>query len=462
MSAAFLTPALPRRPRPVTRRAVVCLSDPPLRTASKELSPEAKKSKAFSEWLSSNGMYLSELATWGRPRHPLAIADNTTDDGENSGRGLIAMKGIVQGEPVFEIPYELILTKEVALKSIPLPEDVNEYIAIACFLISERAKGDESFWKPYFDILPLDEELIPLFRWSQEDLALLEGSPVLAETESLKEKLTNEFKAASELYFDGKGDIFSEEVFTYQAWEWAFAILFSRAIRLSSVDVVALVPYADLLNHNPFVSTYIDVQRETFTKEKYVCLYTDRPYARMDQVFVTYGPKSNAELLLLYGFVVDRNPYDSVDLVVSLSEDDPLYDRKKDYLEQSGVEEETMFPLYRDRYPMELIEFLRFCVANEKDFENADFGDFINESNETLVANAIIDACRAALDRYPQTRADDDKLIGDYNMFKMFSQKQRWAVRQRRAEKRILERTISNIESELSDPTFMFTEVPDK
>ncbi|CAN8073987.1 unnamed protein product [Agarophyton chilense] len=422
-------------------------------------NPAAKKSAEFVNWLRENGMYLSEGATWGRPMHPLAIADETTDDGEVSGRGLVAVKPILQGEAVFEVPYELILTKEVALRTLPLGDGVDDYIALACLLISERAKGEDSFWKPYLDILPVDQDLIPLFRWSESDLALLKGSPCIPACISLRMKLGEEFESANQRYFSKNRERFPKDVFSKNAWEWAFAILFSRAIMLTAEQRIALVPYADLLNHNPFCSNYIDVHSKPFLDRKVVALYTDRPYGKMDQVFVTYGPKSNSDLLLLYGFVSDRNPYDSVDIVVSLSESDPLHSRKLEYIAQSGISPTTTFPLYRDRYPMELIEFLRFCVADEDEFNNADFGDFINEVNETQVARALIEACQAALEKYPQTRAEDDKLIADRKVFKMLTLKQRWAVRQRRAEKRILERTITNIEQEISEPTFMFTDM---
>ena len=49
-----------------------------------------------------------------------------------------------------------------------------------------------------------------------------------------------------------------------------------------------------------------------------VVLYADRNYARNDQVLISYGQKSNAELLLLYGFVVDRNLFDQVHLATQL------------------------------------------------------------------------------------------------------------------------------------------------
>lgn len=422
-------------------------------------SDTAEKSKALETWLVDNGMYLSPVATWGSPKHPLVIANETTDDGEDSGRGLIASKSILQNECLFEVPYEVIISKEAALKHIPeLDDTVNEYVAISIFLISEREKGDKSFWAPYIDILPDDDKLIPLFRWTEEDRALLAGSPTLVAAESLSDKLRNEFQTVDKLYFQPNPDRFPSHIFNYQNWEWAFAILFSRAISLTKGKIIALVPYADLLNHNPFCSNYIDVHREMLTGDRFVRLYSDRPYSITDQVFVTYGPKPNADLLLLYGFVSDRNPYDSVDLIVSLDEADPLYDRKREYLEESGVEETTSFPLYRDRYPMEMVEFLRFCFATDEEFATADFGDFISERNETLVAQAIIDACSKALKNYPQSREDDDALMRDMRMFQSLSQKQRWAIRQRRAEKMILERTITTIESEMVDPKFMFTE----
>ena len=52
---------------------------------------------------------------------------------------------------------------------------------------------------------------------------------------------------------------FPADRFTYDLFEWAFVMLFSRAARLASKSAgeeLALVPYADLLNHNPY-STFM-------------------------------------------------------------------------------------------------------------------------------------------------------------------------------------------------------------
>lgn len=421
-------------------------------------SDAAEKTAKFEEWLIDNGMYLSKLATWGKPKHPMAVANETTDEGEPSGRGLIAVKPITQGESLFQIPIELILSQERAVKEIPqLSSDLDDYLAIATLLMRERGRGDRSFWKPYLDVLPADEEIVPMFRWTEEDLDALKGSPSLAAALNLRMKLKKEFNQMEENVFSKNRELFPQDVFNYDRWEWAFAVLFSRAIMLTNAGYVALVPYADLLNHNPFVSTYIDVETKFLTDLKYVTLYTDRPYPQMAQVFVTYGPKPNRELLLLYGFVVDRNPYDSVEITVSLREDDPCYERKLEFLSESNVKPRTKFPLYRDRYPMELVEFLRFCVATENELDTADFGEFVSTENENLVANAVVDACKSALTNYPTTIEEDEKLVKDRSLYMMLPQKRRWAIRLRLSEKRILRRTVLNIEQEMTNPSFLFT-----
>ena len=95
-------------------------------------------------------------------------------------------------------------------------------------------------------------------------------------------------------------------------------MLFSRGISLKQADCLALVPYADLLNHSPYSQSYFMSNTLPFSDEWEVVLYADRAFAKDDQVLVSYGQKSNAELLLLYGFVVDRNLFDEVELAPPL------------------------------------------------------------------------------------------------------------------------------------------------
>ena len=127
-------------------------------------------SKEYISWLSENGVYVSSQSTWGRPPHPCVISNETVDEGESSGRGLIAFKNIQQNEKILEIPESIIMT-ETSDFDYDLEDNLlNEYDRIAIFLIKERAKGAKSFWYSYLNTLPKENDLKLVFRWKLSDI----------------------------------------------------------------------------------------------------------------------------------------------------------------------------------------------------------------------------------------------------------------------------------------------------
>jgi hypothetical protein len=50
-------------------------------------------------------------------------------------------------------------------------------------------------------------------------------------------------------------------------------------------------------------------------------------------------------LLRLYGFVVDNNPFDSVEIWAPMSPDAPLYEYKLNVLAEHNISNETSFEL---------------------------------------------------------------------------------------------------------------------
>ena len=172
--------------------------------------------------------------------------------------------------------------------------------------------------------------------WEEEDLATLKGSGVLAATDSLRAKLMADYAMLLEGTIRPNG--LDETVFSWEAYEWSFSMLFSRAINLRETEELALVPYADLLNHSPYCSSYFFYNTIPFSNDREVTLYADRSYAKNDQVLISYGQKANSELVLLYGFVVDRNLFDEVDITVSLDPADERYDEKVTFLKAQGLQ----------------------------------------------------------------------------------------------------------------------------
>lgn len=153
-------------------------------------------------WLEKEGeVYLSEQSSWGEAPHPMAISTDTKDEitNESSGRGLLARRDINDGDNLFKIPLKLCITKESARKALGkdvLSRDINEYLAMACQLIHERyVLGSKSFWSAYIGVLPETDDVNPTFTWNNDDLAFLDGSPVIAATRSLQAKLKREYEA---------------------------------------------------------------------------------------------------------------------------------------------------------------------------------------------------------------------------------------------------------------------------
>lgn len=439
-------------------------------------------------WLrEEGGVYLDDASGWGEAPHPMAISTETVDEltNESSGRGLLARRSINQEEELLKIPLKLCLTRASARKTLgfdALPPNINEYLAIACQLIHEKfVLGEKSFYKAYIDVLPEVNEVNPTFTWSDEDLSFLNGSPVIAATKSMQMKLRNEYNdllGGEEKLCDQYPEIFPREHFTFENWVWAFTNLFSRAIRLRSMkqgETLAMVPYADLINHSPYSGAYLDA-RETGdwlfkTGEEEVILYADRGYRKMEQIYISYGPKSNSDLLLLYGFALERNPFNSVDVTVSIAprtkeavekaaasgitfDVDPLADEKLEFLRNVGRSNTVDFPCYADRYPVEMLEYLRLIMMTPEDTMGRPLKDFdytktVSAANEAAVLYSVVDAISRQLTKYPTTEEEDAEIIKDKSMFRILSYNQRMAVRHRRNEKRLLKRTIAALEKQI-------------
>mmetsp|Transcript_31083 Transcript_31083/g.68533 ORF Transcript_31083/g.68533 Transcript_31083/m.68533 type:complete len:569 (-) Transcript_31083:213-1919(-) len=426
--------------------------------------PNLKANNRFLEWLSENGVWVKAESAWGRAPHPVVISSATMDDGEICGRGLLAREPMGEGELMMTIPLDLCLTRAVAQTTFgpaAIPDYMDEYIAIAILLMSERLKGPGSLWKPYFDVLPDPAEVYPSYIWTEAELDMLKGSPTYFSSKSLRAKLEREFSELQEGTFSRYKDVMPSDKFTFELFLWAFVMLLSRAARLSSKingEELALVPYADLMNHNPYSNTYIDAQRSgmpLISREEEVAVYADRPYKKFEQVFINYGEKGNADLLLLYGFALDRNPFDAVDISVGLSVEDPLYNQKKAYLDKSGRGATSVrFPLQRNRYPSELVDFLRLLLVEPEDLgmqplDATDFNEPLSPSLERRVLTTMTSICESYLEQYPNTADEDDKLMMDKKLFSALSRHQRMAVKLRASEKRILQTTIKAVQEEL-------------
>lgn len=94
-------------------------------------------------------------------------------------------------------------------------------------------------------------------------------------------------------------------------------------------------------------------------------LKPDRAYKAGDQVFTSYGPKTDGELLLSYGFVCPpgANPNDARRLRLAVEEGDPTYEDKLHSLRQHKLPTSISFPLKLSGLPSGFIQYAAFVEA---------------------------------------------------------------------------------------------------
>ena len=91
--------------------------DPTWRKATNSVSAEDRaRIDALLEWLQDNGAYIADESGWGQAPHPLALAGATTseEEGEESGRGLLARRDITEGRELMRLPMSILMTKKRA------------------------------------------------------------------------------------------------------------------------------------------------------------------------------------------------------------------------------------------------------------------------------------------------------------------------------------------------------------
>lgn len=121
------------------------------------------------------------------------------------------------------------------------------------------------------------------------------------------------------------------DIFDKCEFEWAFFAVNSRSVYLSPekipvrhIDAVrtvqklvkdeptlALAPFLDLLNHSCSASTGLYI-KNTDAGPLYQ-LYTTVPFAKYEQIFISYGALDNVKLLTEYGFFLPDNKHDFVE-----------------------------------------------------------------------------------------------------------------------------------------------------
>lgn len=359
-----------------------------------------ENSEDLQKWLSDSGL----------PHQKMGI-----DKVEVGERGLVALKNIRKGEKLLFVPPSLFITADSEWSSPEIGSVLKQYSVpdwplLAIYLISEASLQKSSRWSNYISALP--RQPYSLLYWTRAELdRYLEASQI---RQRAIERITGVIGTYDDLrlrIFSKYPDLFPEEVFNMESFRWSFGILFSRLVRLPSMDgKVALVPWADMLNHSCEVETFLDYDKSS----QGVVFTTDRAYQPGEQVFISYGKKSNGELLLSYGFVPKEgtNPSDSVELPLSLKKSDKCYKEKLEALRKHGLSASQCYPVQITGWPLELMAYAYLAVSPptmSRQFEEMAAAasnksttkkDLRYPEIEDKALQFILDSCESSISKY--------------------------------------------------------------
>ena len=289
---------------------------------------------------------IGDLLTWGK-RHGAQLHESVEvfhDDvakfslkiRESAGQG-----GLQPGSAAVTCPASLTLSFVNAVIGGPLPPDVSTdlpsnplfpsafmdslppHVIGRFFLMQQYLLGKDSFWWPYIRALPQPEHLaswaLPA-SWPDDDIDFLEGTNAHVAIAEMQANLRREFKQARGLLKES--DLPGWQAYNRVLYNWAFSIFASRSFRPSTVlsdartaqvasalpagcdadDFSVLMPVFDIANHSPTSGVVWDS-----ASDPACCQLRSRDaYLPGQQVFNNYGMKTNSELLLGYGFIIDE------------------------------------------------------------------------------------------------------------------------------------------------------------
>lgn len=388
--------------------------------------------------------------------------------GMEGGRGLFTLpeSRVRKGDLLLSVFRKRVLTSDEAAESklcarLPPRARRSAVQVLTAFLIGEAAKRD-SPWRQMIELYPSLEsfDTLPLF-WTAKERLWLKGSRVAAAAVDRGRQLRGEFDACRHVLPRGT---------SYDAYLRMRLCVGSRCfgIKVDGRATTACVAIADMPNHaSPSDAGW------TFDKSlNAFVLRANRDIQPGRQIFISYGRKSNRDLLLFYGFClqgVNKSDVASVDVHFG-----PLCRRRTLIIRRNSHRVATpalsylrmacafvnargappdISKLFRVRRkakksklgnggtascapPKSLDEVIKISDSH---LENCRC-DFVSVDVERMAMTTLCYACERELKQYPTTLEQDKKLRNSVRQgTKSLTIRELFALRLRMGEKRVLQ-----------------------
>jgi histone-lysine N-methyltransferase SETD3 len=170
--------------------------------------------------------------------------------------------------------------------------DAPKHIFLMIYILWDRKiNGDQSFFHPYYEILPPTLRTMPIF-WTRDELAMLEGSYLVYQIHDRNQAIADDYHAICQI-----APTF-QNICNLEEFKWARMCVCSRnfGLQMDGHRTSALVPHADMLNHRRPRAT-----KWTFDEELQAFTITTlhQTIAAGAQVYDRYVCSGGCETLLL-------------------------------------------------------------------------------------------------------------------------------------------------------------------
>lgn len=287
------------------------------------------QTKAFEAWLQNANVTISPKIKLTDLRH------------RSAGRAVLATQDISTDEELFTIPRQSILSVQTSDLPAAVKEELDDpWLSLILAMIYEQQRGDESKWKPYFDVLP--ESFDTLMYWNDEELQHLEGSAVVnkigkkSADKAFTEQIVPVIRAHPKVFADAQADDAGILQLCHRMGSIIMAYAFDlerttsdnpttdqeqedgweedSASDAATILPKGMIPLADMLN--------ADADRNNaklFYEDDKVVMKAIADVAAGEELFNDYGPLPRADVLRRYGYVTAKYAqYDVVEIALEL------------------------------------------------------------------------------------------------------------------------------------------------
>ncbi|KAJ7521945.1 hypothetical protein O6H91_19G076300 [Diphasiastrum complanatum] len=279
----------------------------------------SEESSSLREKEDKNSESLQKFLNWCNEHEfkisgKLAITNIASGEDEYSPEGHTSLvRGIVATENINHGETLCILKLAAGLYDNESSSDteVDDWDLAAALLLREKALGDNSRWAPYIAILPTDMPT-PITMESNE-LEEVQWWPAVRELIQIRQAIKKSYHLLD------RQDVAWA---SFKEYRWAATMIHSRAFTLPVLDDekyshYVMMPYMDMINHHfhyqadwisqPIVDGKLEIVARRHLKKG-------------EQLFASFGPRSNDNLFLYYGFILDNNPFDSAKIFPSFND----------------------------------------------------------------------------------------------------------------------------------------------